>query len=239
MPRGRRDDPKLPPALAALGLDMGPEWTDISDADVDLLPILPKNVALSSPRFLARSHHSHVYTIDVTHRGTTNAAILKIFPKQLKHRYIKETDAYRYLHHYGAPGEGAVPRIYGTLPSISKKQLDKLLGESIPDDAPITTPASGILMEYFQGAVKPTSENMTAGLAKAAVEALQLIHSSHVLHGDAEGRNLLLYPETGRVVWIDFSSASINRHMRAAGQEMSAAKQLLYQKLVVPLKSQS
>src|SRR5579862_8340733 len=114
MPRGRRNELKLPPALAALGLDMGPTWTDVSDFDIYHLPILPKNIPLTNPCFLARGHHSHVYTIDVTHRGTTSATIQKIFPESLKHRYIEETDAYRYLHHYRAPGEGAVPRHYGT-----------------------------------------------------------------------------------------------------------------------------
>ena len=122
----------VPPALAALGLYMDPKWTDVSDSDIYHLPILPKNVPLTNPCFLARGHHSHVYTMDVTQRGTTSATILKIFPKSLKHRYIEETYAYRYLHHYGAPGQGAVLRNYDTLPSISRKWLDELLGESSP-----------------------------------------------------------------------------------------------------------
>jgi predicted Ser/Thr protein kinase len=232
MPRGKKKEPKLPPALA--GLDRGTQWTDISDSEVDPLPLLPKSVPLTNPRFLARSHHSHVYTIEVTYQSITARVILKLFPKDLKHRYIKETDAYRYLYHYGAPEDGAVPKIYGVLPSISKKRLAEMLGDSIPDYAPITAPASGLFMQYFEGAVNPSSENMTPKLAKAAVEALRTIHGSHVLHGDAEGRNLLMYPETGRVVWIDFSSASINRSARRATQELDPVRNFLYNKLVSP-----
>jgi tRNA A-37 threonylcarbamoyl transferase component Bud32 len=232
MPPKKRKEPKLPPALA--GLQMGPQWSDISDSEIDPLPLLPKSVPLNNPRFLARSHHSHVYTIDLTHQNIATRVILKLFPKALKHRYIKEVDAYRYLYHYGVPGEGVVPNVYGVLPSISKKRLDQILGNSIPDDAPITTPASGLFMQYFEGAVNPSSENITPELAKAAVRALQLIHSSHVLHGDAEGRNLLMYPGLGRIVWIDFSSASINRSMRRATQELDPVRNFLYNTLVSP-----
>jgi len=128
------------------------------------------------------------------------------------------------LYHYGAPNAGAIPKVYGVLPSISKKRLDEILGNSIPDNAPITGPASGLFMQYFEGAVNPSNENMTPELAKAAVDALQTIHGSHVLHGDAEGRNLLMYPQTGRVVWIDFSSASINRSMRTATRNWTRSK---------------
>src|SRR2546423_3443485 len=84
MPRGKKKEPKLPPALA--GLDRGTQWTDISDSEVDSLPLLSKSVPLTNPRFLARSHHSHVYTIEVTYQDITARVILKLFPKALKHR---------------------------------------------------------------------------------------------------------------------------------------------------------
>jgi len=216
-------------------MDLGPQWPHVSDSEVADLPLLPKDTPLTNPRFLARSYHSDVYLIDVTYRDKTASAILKIFSKTLKHRYFKETDAYRYLHHYGAPDEGIVPKIYGVLPSISKKRLSEILGNAVPDDqAPITTPASGVLMQHIRGAVSPSAENMTTKIAEAALDALGVIHSCHVLHGDAEGRNLLLYPETGKVVWIDFSCARINRSIYLASEERSPVKQFLYETLVIP-----
>jgi serine/threonine protein kinase len=174
-----------------------------------------------------------VYVLDITDHGKTSKAILKIFPKQLKHRYINEVNAYRFLYHYEVPDQGAVPKIYGILPSINKKTLTKLLGDSIPEDAPIALPAAAIIMEYIQGAQPASEKNMTHAIAKKALYELQTIHNAHVLHGDAEARNLLVFPETENVVWIDFSSASINRDIMLAMSERRPLKQLLYRKLVL------
>ena len=73
---------------------------------------------------------------------------------------------------------------------------------------------------------------MTDPLAKAILKASDIIHDSHVLHGDAVERNILIDAETFRVVFIDFSSATINRSMNAASQERMGLKQLLYLTLV-------
>src|SRR5579862_6039786 len=110
-----------------------PQWTDISISDVDHLPLFAKENPVTNPRFLARSHHSQVYLLDIQHKGRQRTAILKLFPKPLKGRYTKEVNAYRFLYHYKAVSEGIVPEIYGILPSIRKKDLDKLLQDSMPE----------------------------------------------------------------------------------------------------------
>jgi serine/threonine protein kinase len=225
MPSGRR---------RPLPFDLGPEWTDISLSDVEPLPEFPKQFKTSNPKFLARSHHSHVYTLDVTDpQGSTFRALIKIFPKQLKGRYLNEVNAYRFLYAYEVPDQGVVPQIYGVFPSINKRKLAALLGDSMPENAPIVTPAAAVVMEFIEGAVSPTRENMTPEIAKRILRGLRIIHNAHVLHGDAEGRNILIRP-TGKVVWIDFSSAEINRFIKQAILERDPVRLLLYHTLVIP-----
>jgi serine/threonine protein kinase len=219
-----------------LPFNLGPEWTDISLSDVEPLPEFPKQFKISNPKFLARSHHSHVYTLDVVDpKGSTFRALIKIFPKQLQGRYLKEVNAYRFLCHYEVPEQGVVPQIYGVIPSINKRKLSTLLGDSIPENLPIVTPAAAVVMEFIDGAVPPTRENMTPEIAKRALRGLRTIHNAHVLHGDAEARNILVNPKTGKVVWIDFSSATINRIIMKAIIERDPVRQLLYHTLVISL----
>jgi serine/threonine protein kinase len=213
-----------------------PQWTDISISEVPTLPKLPAHITTSNPRFLARSHHSHVYLLDITDNGKTSTAVVKVFPKATKERYIKEVNAYRFLYHYGVPEQGFVPRVYGVLPSLNKKALGKLLGDSVPDDAPIAPPAAAVVMEYIQGGQPASRKNMTHTIAERALNALQVIHNAHVLHGDAEARNLLVLPESEEAVWIDFSASSINRDIMLAMSERRPLKQLLYWHIVPSFK---
>lgn len=228
----RRMSKAKPPIPALSGLDLGLEWTDISIADVNPLPTLPKHIVLENPEFLARSYHSQVYKIDVVDKGNRTPAILKLFPKGLKHRYQNEVNAYRFLYHYGIPDKGVVPKIFGVLTTLNKKKLDAVLKDAIPEDVSIPLPAAAVVMEYIEGAVRPSRDNMTEAIAEEALRALRLIHNAHVLHGDAVGRNILIYPHTGKVVWIDFSSAEINRSVNQAVLERAPLKQYLYATLV-------
>jgi serine/threonine protein kinase len=213
----------------------GPLWTDISVSETEPLPKLSKTTTTSNPLFLAKSHHSHVYTIDITEHNETRRAILKLFPKATKRLYVKEVEAYRFLSHYGVVKEGVVPKIFGILPTISQRRLDVLLKDSIPENAPIALPASGLVMEFIEAAVSPTRENMTPAIAWDALEGLRLIHKAHILHQDTEARNLLIRPSTGEAIWFDFSSARINRMILLALQERQHAKQILFRTLVCPV----
>jgi len=158
--------------------------------------------------------------------------VLKVFSKQFKSRYVRETNAYRFLYHYGVPAERVVPQVIGVVPTINKKKLEAMLQDSIPEGLSITLPASGVLLEYIDGSQRASAAVMTPAIAKEALYGLQLIHNAHVLHKDAEARNILIYPDSGRVVWIDFSSAEINRSMLRAVNERKPVKQLLYWELV-------
>ena len=211
---------------------IGPQWTDISISEVDSLPTIPKDIIFHDPQFLARGGHSQAFTVTVSDGDNTYRAVLKVFSKQFKKRYVREVNAYRFLYHYGVPAQGVVPNVMGTIPTITKKKLDDILQDSIPDNITITLPASAVLLEYLDKAQRASSANMTHALAAEALRGLRLIHNAHVLHGDAEARNILVYPETGKVVWLDFSSAEINRAILGAILERRPVKQLLYRTLV-------
>jgi serine/threonine protein kinase len=222
MPRG---GPKQP----SPELDLSPQLTDVSLTDTRPLPALPAHVILDNPQFLAKSYHSQVYAVDLKDGDQKTRAILKLFPKGLKKRYTNEVNAYRFLYHYGTPEKGLVPKIFGVLPKIHKKKLEDLLDDENPD--PIPVPASAIVMEFIQG-VRPSAENMKHSIALKITHALDAIHLSHVLHGDVEPRNILINPETGDAVWIDFSSAEINRSIFETTSERKLIKQTLYRSFV-------
>jgi serine/threonine protein kinase len=207
-------------------------WPDVPLRDIADLPSLPKDATFHRQRFLAQSYHSQVYTLDLNLGGTTKRALLKLFSKELKHRYVREENAYRYLQHFGVIDQGLVPRIYGVVPSMNKKRLREVLGDAVPTDVVITPPASGIIMEYIEGAENPSIENMTQKLAQKILRGLRRIHFAHILHGDAEGRNIFIFPKTRKVVFIDFSSAEINLSKRAAIRERGPLKTYLYCDLV-------
>jgi serine/threonine protein kinase len=227
----------MPPKLPKFLPEKDPKdyWPEVPLRDVADLPSIPKDATYHRQQFLARSYHSQVYTLELNVGGSTKRALLKLFPKDLKHRYVKETTAYRYLQHFGVTDKCLVPRIYGVLPSMNKKRLGEVLGDCIPEDVSITPPASGVVMEYIEGAESPSIENMTQPLAQKILRGLRRIHFAHVLHGDAEGRNILIFPKTGKVVFIDFSSARINLNQKVAVIERGHLKTYLYCTLVMSL----
>jgi serine/threonine protein kinase len=212
------------------GVDI--EWTDISISDTEPLPKLPKNATFANPKFIARSYHSQVYSVDVTIRKKKKCAILKLFPKGLENRYARETEAYRFLAHYDIADSGYVPVFYGDLPSIGKQMLTKMLQDSIPSDVEVPLPASGILIEYLEGGVTPSKENITVPMAKSILAGLDAIHGARVLHGDTEARNIFIFPETGRIVWFDFSNSTISTLQGLFLMERRPIKFLLFDDFV-------
>jgi len=210
------------------------EWTDIPIFKTKALPKLPKSFTFSNARFLARSHHSQVHIVDVTDQGNTFATIVKVFSKELKDRFLDETKAYRYLQHYNVTSQGVVPKFYGSIASLDKKKLLALLPDSAPEDGSIKFPASAIVIEYLEGGEKPSQDNMTRELTEEALRGLRLVHNAHVWHGDPELRNILIFPESGRAVWIDFSNAEVNVELWEVIRERDIVRSRLYRRVVCP-----
>jgi len=147
-----------------------------------------RKFSVSNVRFVDLSYHSQVYLVDFKHQGQQVRAIFKVFSKDMEERYVDEVNAYRLLNHYDVTSRGVVPKIYGVLPAITQKKLESLLGEAQPDEAKVTFPASAVLIEYIEGAQRPSKENMTVQLAEEILHGLRLIHNAHVIHYDPEPR---------------------------------------------------
>jgi hypothetical protein len=73
------------------------------------------------------------------------------------------------MNDYNVPAESVIPNFIGTLPTISNKKLETILEEPIPDDVTIILPASGVLLEYIEGAARASLEVTTHAIAKEAL----------------------------------------------------------------------
>jgi serine/threonine protein kinase len=211
--------------------DFGVKWRIIRPSQTEPLPVLAEDVVFENPKFIHRSYHSQVYSADMREGQKSTKAFLKIFAKTEKARYTKEVNAYRLLYHFGVPETGIVPTIYGVLPEVDGNKLDGIIEDEVPVDAPITLPASLIVMEYIEGE-RPSLENINPKRAIRILKALRKIQMAHILHGDTEGRNILVCPSSGRLVWIDFSDAEVNHLANHGIEELNYIQSYLFQELV-------
>ena len=150
--------------------------------------------------------------------------------------FMREAAAYRNLLHSGACAAGVVPNCYGSA-VLDQAQWhfpgkhDWLL--HFRDDP---KPLNALVLEFLVHASKMTLRCITLQRAEDAMEALKTIHRAHVAHGDIHPRNLLVLPE-GRVVWIDFDSASTWPYYRSTSllsfqDDLALSWYWLYQRLV-------
>jgi RIO-like serine/threonine protein kinase len=221
------------PVIARVG---GVHWTDVSITETEPLPPLPDSCVFSNPQHLKTTLHSHIYRCKLDYEDDSYDTIIKLFPKGHKKFYTNEVNSYRLLYHFDVPAERIVPQIYGIIPTVNKKLLKKMLQDSIPEDAPISLPASAVVMEFIDGE-SPSRENMTPKLAKRILYGLQCINEAHILHHDAFARNILVLPAEERAVWIDFSSAALNTSISLSVQERDPLKVFLFRDLVIIPKS--
>jgi serine/threonine protein kinase len=211
--------------------DFDRKWPIIKPSQTDPLPQIADDVIFENPQFHARSYHSQVYIADMVKAQTLTKVIIKIFPKTEKARYTKEVNAYRLLYHFNVPASGVVPSIYGVLPDIDADKLEKIIDDEDPIEAPIFLPASAVVMEYIEGE-HPSLANMNPKRGIRILKALRKIQMAHILHNDTEGRNILISPSTGRIVWIDFSIAEVNHYANHGLEELDYTRSYLFQNLV-------
>lgn len=127
--------------------------------------------------------------------------------------FRRERDAYAHLLHYGICAKGIVPYCYGYVP-ISRKHISRMIkvcapgkfDHNVADMKYDLEPPRALLLEYFEDAQPVSFRNATIDIADTALRHLHAIHTAYILHGDINGRNILLLPD-GRVVWTDFDSA--------------------------------
>ena len=143
-------------------------------------------------------------------------------------RFKQELDGYAHLQHYGICDKGVVPKYYGWF-SLSRQHIQQIL--ALPDisDAArlmrrVKEPPQAVVLEYFPDAAQLTIDNVTEKLADAALRGLYEVHSAYVMHGDIDGRNILVLPDD-RVVWVDFN------HSRTPESAQRCARQHIFEEL--------
>jgi predicted Ser/Thr protein kinase len=201
----------------------------VDESELPQFEYIPKTVFLTDAQFLARGGHSHVYTVTMWIKNRSRRSILKVFTSRHKQDYLDEVNAYRHLYFHGIIDEGIVPRIFG-IDKWGVKQFKKTLrGAEIA--AGMDFPVRVILMEYLEEAEELREENVTLDMAMKALRGIRRIHLASVKHGDVAPRNILVLP-SGRVVWIDFSSAQCNASHYHRAVEYEEVKDLFFEELV-------
>ena len=143
-------------------------------------------------------------------------------------RFKQELDGYAHLQHYGICDKGVVPKCYGWL-TLSPQHIQQILAlPGISDTAllmkRVKKPPQAVVLEYFPNAAQLTIDNVTETLADAALRGLYAVHSAYVMHGDIDGRNILVLPDD-RVVWVDFN------HSRTPESNQRCARQHIFEEL--------
>ena len=160
-------------------------------------------------------------------------------------RFKQELDSYAHLQHYGICDKGVVPKCYGWF-NLSRQHIKQILAlPDISDDAQlmrrVKEPPQAVVLEYFPDAVQLTIDNVTEKLADAALRGLCEIHSAYVMHGDIDGRNILVLPDE-RVVWVDFNHSQTPESARHCTrqhifEELGRCWSEMYQELVCAILS--
>ncbi|KAE8400505.1 hypothetical protein BDV37DRAFT_257344 [Aspergillus pseudonomiae] len=117
--------------------------------------------------------------------------------------FLCESAAYARLKERGLCQEGVVPDFYGVIEQIDPIQwrphLNRFLKDKLRPNA--------ILLEFIPNIKQIDLATYTEDRAAALLEILDKIHDAGVCHGDPYPRNMVVQPETGRVLWIDFDRA--------------------------------
>ena len=112
-----------------------------------------------------------------------------------------ETNAYAYLRRAGV--EQYVPKFHGyDRRTPAQWGLPSIMGHTDGE-------FYGILLEWLEGGVQLSEENVTLDNVVDFITGIARIHNAGILHNDVFERNMIFIPETKRSVWIDFSCSQL------------------------------
>ncbi|PYH69411.1 uncharacterized protein BO88DRAFT_461677 [Aspergillus vadensis CBS 113365] len=117
--------------------------------------------------------------------------------------YICESAAYVRLKGRGLCQQGIVPDFYGVIDQIDPRQWQPHLNGFLKDKHR----PNAILLEYIPNLKQIGLETYTEDRAAALLSIIQKIHEAGICHCDPYPRNMMVQPETDRVLWIDFDRA--------------------------------
>ena len=200
---------------------------------VSRLPRIPKAAKFQNAKLIGSGLHSKVYSVSVTYRKKTIAAVLKVFSEERwKENFEPEVHAYEFLAHFSV--SGVIPIAYGYGDDWTNERFRReVLGDTILHrTSALESPVFVILLEYVAESAQLSPDNIDWKICKETLRGLCLIHSAQVLHRDIAERNILVVPSLGRVVWIDFSISWVNPSEMEAWDESKLAESILYHRLV-------
>ncbi|OJZ90115.1 hypothetical protein ASPFODRAFT_43490 [Aspergillus luchuensis CBS 106.47] len=119
--------------------------------------------------------------------------------------YICESAAYGRLKERGLCQQGIVPGFYGVIDQVNPMQWQPHLNKVLKDKHR----PNAILLEFIPNLKQIVVETYTENRAAALLSIIQQIHEAGICHCDPYPRNMVVQPETDRVLWIDFDRAQI------------------------------
>ncbi|KAI0660229.1 hypothetical protein C8Q70DRAFT_1105656 [Cubamyces menziesii] len=168
-------------------------------------------------------------------RAGQDARVLKLYiGHDAPARFRTEANAYAYISSHNVTS--VVPQCFGWTEGddLLKRirgcpsRLLTLLSERDPKAL------KGLILEDLTGAQCLSVHNISLDVGEMALRALHRLHSAYILHKKPEKDNVLVFPETKRVVWIGFSHAicqdSVTRQALLA--ELAEGWAFIYQRLI-------
>ena len=120
-----------------------------------------------------------------------------------KDPFLCESTAYNRFKETGLCDKGIIPDLLGVIRRIDprewKAHLDNFLEDELQPNA--------IVLEYIPNLQRIDLTNYTKDRAVALQNIIREIHKVRVVHGDPYPQNMMVQPETDRVLWIDFDRA--------------------------------
>ena len=119
-------------------------------------------------------------------------------------------------------------KCYGWL-SLSPQHIQQILAlPDISDDTRLVKhvkePLRAVVLKYFPNAAQLTIDNATEKLVDAVLRVLYEVHSAYVMHGDIDGRNILVLLDE-HVVWVNFN------HSRTPESAQRCARQHIFEEV--------
>jgi hypothetical protein len=156
---------------------------------------------------------------------------LKVYTDQFKDEFKAEANAYFQFLLRGICGK-YVPLVYGRHTSSYQ-----IWNEQFPDipvlrTDEITRNVHVLAIQFLDGFLPVSRENITFGMIGSALEGIVAIHSSDVIHQDVVPRNLLVRPHDNRAIWVDFSCSWCRPTFSEQAGEIHTVSILLLETLV-------
>ena len=179
--------------------------------NVASLPYITEEVRFYDWEYVTDGTHAKIYKAKDVDGGAIYC--IKLFKPEWLTPFNLEKTAYEHLQ--AANIKHWIPHVYG----YASRTLSAW---GIPNNTSDDESYYGIVMEWLEGAQSLSIDNVTIDNAANLLEGLAEIHEAGVLHYDTLRRNLMVFPDKRRAVWIDFSCAHMNEEY-AHAQEIGTA----------------